>query len=169
MDTLEKLLDRMRMQGLFVPVQTDQAQLPALTTGSRTLSANTAREPVRPILLREDGNGRDQLIETLRFCWNTLHRYGKTSDDFDGIVKTYLNFLGRYPTETVASAFDKYIRHRREFPTPADIIGIIQSRVKRDGAYYTRLCRKIQENAFVTDEELAYMRLYEGEVRNDWE
>ena len=80
-----------------------------------------------------------------------------------------MNFLGGYPTETVASAFDKYIRHRREFPTPADIIGIIQGRVKRDGAYYTRLCRKIQQNAFVDDDELAYMRLYEGQVRNDWE
>jgi hypothetical protein len=169
MDTPEKLFERMRMQGLFVPFQADQAQLPALTTGSRTLSVNTAREPVRPILLREDGHGRDQLIETLRFCWNTLHRYGKTSDDFDGIVKTYLSFLGRYPTEAVASAFDKYIRHRREFPTPADIIGIIEARVKRDGAYYTRLCRKIQENAFVDDDDLAYMRKYEGEVRNDWE
>ena len=89
MDTLEKLLDSMRgrieAEALF---QAAPAQLPALTTGSRTLSANTAREPVRPVLLREDGHGRDQLIETLRFCWNTLHRYGKTSDDFDGIVKT---------------------------------------------------------------------------------
>jgi hypothetical protein len=169
MDTLEKLFDRMRTQGLFVPFQAAPAQLPALTTRSRTLSANTAREPVRPILLREDGHGRDQLIETLRFCWNTLHRYGKTSDDFDGIVKTYLSFLGRYPTEVVASAFDKYIRHRREFPTPADIIAIIQGRVKRDGAYYTRLCRKLQEGAFVDDDDLAYMRLYEGQVRNDSE
>jgi hypothetical protein len=169
MDKITQALDSMRgLVELEALLQPAPAQLPALTTGSRTLSANTAREPVRPTLLREDGHGRDQLIETLRFCWNTLHRYGKTSDDFDGIVKTYLSFLGRYPTDVVASAFDKYIRHRREFPTPADIIGIIQGRVKRDGAYYTRLCRQIQEGAFVTDEELAYMRLYEGQVRNDW-
>jgi hypothetical protein len=170
MDELTKTLDSMRgLIELEALLQPAPAQLPALTTGSRTLSANTAQEPEKPVLLREDGHGRDQLIETLRFCWNTLHRYGKTSDDFDGIVKTYLSFLGRYPTDVVASAFDKYIRHRREFPTPADIIAIIQGRVKRDGTYYTRLCRKIQENAFVTDDELAYMRLYEGQVCNDWE
>ena len=169
MDTLEKLLDRMSMQGLFVPLQAAPAQLPALTTGSRTSSANTAQAPEKPVLLREDGPGRDDLIETLRFCWNTLHRYGKTSDDFDGIVKTWLGILGGYPTRTVAAAFEKYLRNRREFPTPADIIGIIEGRVKRDGAYYTRLCRKIQEGAFVDDDELAYMRLYEGQVRNDWE
>src|ERR1700733_3545182 len=163
MDELTKTLDSMR--GLIEL----EAQLPALTTGSRTLSANTALEPARPILLHEDGHGRDQLIETLRFCWNTLHRYGKTSDDFDGIVKTWLGFLGRYPTEAGASPLKKYTRHRREFPTPADIIAIIQGRVKRDGAYYPRLCRKLQEGAFVDDNDLAYMRLYEGQVRNDWE
>src|SRR3984885_15906300 len=145
MDELTKTLDSMR--GLIEL----EAQLPALTTGSRTLSANTALEPARPILLHEDGHGRDQLIETLRFCWNTLHRYGKTSDDFDGIVKTWLGFLGRYPTKAVASAFDKYIRHRREFPTPADIIAIIQSSVKRDGAYYTHLGRKTQQTVFVDE------------------
>jgi hypothetical protein len=170
METLEKLLDRMQghieLEALLQPAP---AQLPALTTRSTTLSVNTVPGPAKPLLLREDGPGRDNLIETLRFCWNTLHRYGKTSDDFDGIVKTYLNFLGSYPTQDVASAFDKYIRHRREFPTPADIIGIIEGRVKRDGAYYTRLCRQIQEGAFVTDDEHAYMRKYEGQVRNDWE
>jgi hypothetical protein len=170
MDKITQALDSMRgLVELEALLQPAPAQLPALTTESKTLSANTAREPAKPLLLREDGHGRDQLIETLRFCWNTLHRYGKTSDDFDGIVKTWLGFLGGYPTQDVESAFSKYIGHRREFPTPADIIGIIEGRVKRDGAYYTRLCRKIQEGAFVTDDELAYMRKYEGEVRNDWE
>lgn len=170
MDTLETLLDR--MQGHIerqAPLQAAPAPPPALTTRSSSLSASTDPEARKPILLREDGPGRDQLIETLRFCWNTLHRYGKTSDDFNGVVKTWLSFLGGYPTQAVDAAFDKYIRHRREFPTPADIIGIIEDRVKRDGAYYTRLCRKIQEGAFVTDDELAYMRLYEDQVRNDWE
>lgn len=169
MDTLEKILDRMRghieAQVLF---QAAPAQLPALMTRSTTLSVDTVPGPAKPLLLREDGHGKDQLIETLRFCWNTLHRYGKTSDDFEGIVKTYLSFLGGYPTQDVVSAFDKYIRHRREFPTPADIMGIIEGRVQRDGAY-TRLCRQIQEGAFVTDDEYAYMRRYEGQVRNDWE
>jgi hypothetical protein len=170
MDTLEKLLERMQghieRQAMLEAVP---APPPALTTRSTNLSANTAQAPEKPILLREDGHGRDDLIETLRFCWNTLHRYGKTADDFNGVVKTYLSFLGRYPTRAVAAAFDKYIRHRREFPTPADIIGIIEDRVKRDGAYYVRLCRERQEGAFLTDDELAYMRRYEHQVQNDWE
>ena len=170
MDTLEKLLDRMQVHvEREALLQAAPARPPALTTRSRSLSANTAQEPEKPLLLREDGQGRDDLIETLRFCWNTLHRYGKTADDFNGVVKTYLSFLGGYPTRAVAAAFDKYIRHRREFPTPADIIGIIEGRVKRDGAYYIRLCRERQEGAFLTDDEHAYMRRYEGQVRNDWE
>jgi hypothetical protein len=108
------------------------------------------------------------VVEILSFCWKSLHLYGKKSDDFEGLVTVYLGFLGKYPAQKVHDAFEKYIKNRREFPTPSDIIGIIEGRVKRDANVYRNLLKQRKEGVFLGDDEHRYIREYERETMEDW-
>lgn len=108
-------------------------------------------------------------MEILGFCWKSLHLYGKRPEDFEGIVTVYLGFLGKYPAEKVHAAFEKYIRNRREFPTPSDIIAIIEGRIKRDVGVYKNLLKQRREGQFLSDDDHKYIREYEEQTMQDWQ
>lgn len=119
--------------------------------------------------LRESPKGQVQVLDLLEFCWKSLHLYGKKPDDFAGIQETYLAFLSNYEVGKITKAFEKYIRTRTIFPAPADIIGIIEGRIKKDPAIYRNLLAQRRAGAYLMDEEKEYIRKYERQTLNDWE
>lgn len=77
-----------------------------------------------------------------------------------------MRFLGEYPTRKVEEAFETYVKNRSRFPTPNDIIGIIEGRIKRDGFYYNHLIKKAGSRS---REENIYIEKYEKSAAKDWE
>lgn len=74
--------------------------------------------------------------------------------------------LGDFPASEVEEAFAKYLKLRSQFPAPADIIGIITGRIKRDSAYYSRLIKKGDARSY---EEDVYVVKYETQIKQDFE
>lgn len=74
--------------------------------------------------------------------------------------------LADYPASAVESAFKRYVENRSQFPTPADIIGIIKGRIKRDSVYYKALVSRIES---LTGDERIYLQKYEQQTIKDWE
>jgi hypothetical protein len=56
------------------------------------------------------------------------------------------------------------MRNRREFPTPSDIIGIIEGRKKMDAGVYISLTKSRDEGQFLTNEEHNYISNYENQI-----
>jgi hypothetical protein len=79
----------------------------------------------------------------------------------------YLNFLGGYEAQEVVDAFNHYVKHKSEFPTPSDIIGIIEGRIKRDSAYYRKLLTK-QKHSIMLASEAIYIKKYENQLHEEW-
>jgi transcription initiation factor TFIIIB Brf1 subunit/transcription initiation factor TFIIB len=93
--------------------------------------------------------------------------YGKKAEDFEDMAAMYLNFLKDYPVDKVRAAFERYVRNAREFPTPSDIISILEGKVKRDPAYY-RFLIEHRKNNYLTTQQEEYVKKYEKQLFEEW-
>jgi hypothetical protein len=98
-----------------------------------------------------------------------METYSKQAEDFQTINTMFLNFLADKSPKKVVKAFERYVRERTKFPTIADILGIIEERIKPDKVYYMALKKRQQRGEFMGIGEEAYIQKYERQVLNDWE
>ena len=108
------------------------------------------------------------MAELLEQCFHTLELYGKEAEAFPYVILTYERFLGEYPADKIIPAFERYVQTKTRFPAPADIISILEKRVKRDMGYYKELQQK-RRGVGLTPTEWEYLEGYEKQVRNDWD
>jgi hypothetical protein len=93
--------------------------------------------------------------------------YGKNPENFSEINRLFHTLLGKYPAEKTIRALEKWLEDSQEFPTPADIVGII----KRNGLpplskeVYIALSKK--DYGSRTPEDHRYMGRYEEEQRGE--
>jgi hypothetical protein len=59
-------------------------------------------------------------------CLLTLKTYGKQAEQADAVTEIFLEALADYPVETVMNALGKWRKTEQEFPTIADILGLIK-------------------------------------------
>lgn len=98
-----------------------------------------------------------------------MELYGKDESQFETILEFFLSIIGKYEAEDVFMAMGRYVRQRSRFPTPADIVGIIEERVKRDPSYYNTIREKLKKGQNLTAEQSYYLKEYERQALNDWE
>lgn len=120
----------------------------------------------RPKTLGEDPMTQMRVLKILQFCWMTLSLYGKKTDDFDTMAEGFMLILSDYPASDVEQAFKTYLEQRSEFPSPANIIGLVTDRIKRDSIYYAKLVKKGGERDYNED---IYVKKYEQQTLNDFE
>jgi hypothetical protein len=111
---------------------------------------------------------QEVLQKQIKDCMQVLNTYGKKNFDYLPVLKVFIERLGSYNPKQIEEAFNKYIKYRSDFPTPADIISIIEGRIKPDSAVYNNLIRKRREGAFLSYEEEDYISKYEDQVFNEW-
>lgn len=123
------------------------------------------------LALLDDQIGREQVLDTIKYCWKSLKVYGRKPEDFADVAQAFLAFLGSYPAKDVLYAFKHYARNREEFPTPSDIVAILEGRIKRDAVYYKKLRDEAQKKGryALNSEEHNYIMSYEQQVQEDWE
>jgi hypothetical protein len=95
-----------------------------------------------------------------------MELYGKETSQFETVLEFFLTFIGKYEPKEVFDAMKIYVSNRTKFPTPADLIGIMEGRIKRDMIYYSRLLKK---KGNLTNDESYYIQQYELQTQNDWE
>jgi hypothetical protein len=109
------------------------------------------------------------ILKQVKDCMQVLNTYGKKDFDYLPVVKVFIERLGHYGPEKIKKAFDKYVSKRSDFPTPADIVGIIEKRIKPDIAVYQTLIRRRKEGAWLSTDEENYLRSYEEQAINEWD
>lgn len=112
--------------------------------------------------LKDDQTGKKRLDETLLMAYDALKTYGKEPEQLESVKKFFHFALADYPWERIREALAYYIKNNAEFPTPADIVQIIQRGNKPpfDRAVYVSITKKHADQR--TGEEWAYMREYEA-------
>lgn len=94
--------------------------------------------------------------------------YGRAPESTKTISNLFHSLLAPYPAHKVIKAFETWIEKSQEFPTPADIIGLIKrnGRAAITDAQYIAVSKMMGEDRSPADWQL--MRDYEAEKRTGW-
>lgn len=119
--------------------------------------------PQSKVATYDEKEKKSAIITQLAACLAVQRTYGKQAGELHTVVKIFLSDLSEYTGEKVAEAIVKWRKTRQEFPTPADIAGILNPQPRFDSAVYREMIerRKRNEERY-SDAE--YMRKYEASV-----
>lgn len=121
------------------------------------------------VALKDSPEGKEALAVKVYGLFETCKLYGKSPESLEPVIKVFREQLGEYTTEQVVMAFDTHIQRSQEFPTVADIAGLI----RRDGrqsisdAMYVTIAKKDWEDR--TAQEQQAMSDYESERLEGWD
>lgn len=113
-------------------------------------------------VLYESKDAQDRLDGMIAGCFVIQKVYGRQPENVEVINQAFHSVLGKYPANSVIRAFELWLERSQEFPTPADIVGLI----KRNGkppfsqARYVAIQKKDGEHR--TPEDWQYLREYEA-------
>jgi hypothetical protein len=93
--------------------------------------------------------------------------YGRDVESSGGVINLFQRAFARYPAEKVVRALEIWLERKQEFPTPADIIGLIKRNGKEPVAkeIYIDISKKDPE--YRTDEEWVLMKRYRVEQQDE--
>lgn len=122
------------------------------------------------LALSDSPENKDRLDELLAGCFALQKMYGRAPESMETIVVLFHSILGKYPGEKVTRAFEIWLEQSQEFPTPADIIGIIRRNGRQPvpKEIYISISKKDYDSR--TYEEKKLMERYEEEQKSEqWE
>jgi hypothetical protein len=129
---------------------------------------SSAKAPPAPAL-RENRAAQDRLDGLIAGCFVIQKLYGRQPENIEVINQTFHSVLGKYPSDAVMRSFELWLERSQEFPTPADIVGLI----KRNGkpplsqAMYVAIQKKSGEDR--TPADWQYLREYESQQREEFD
>lgn len=111
--------------------------------------------------MKSDPAGKKRIGEAIVLFHDALKTYGKQPEQMESVTKLFMFALADYPVEKIVEAMAYYVRNYTDFPSPADIVQIIERGNKPpfDRAVYTTISKK--HPADRSSDEWAYMRSYE--------
>jgi hypothetical protein len=94
-------------------------------------------------------------------CCAVFPTYGKDEEQLTDALQMFNMCLHDYTAEQIKGAFLAWMKSNKQFPTPADIINLIERGNKPafDRAVYTSISKKQPEDRI--DEEWEYMKDFE--------
>lgn len=94
-------------------------------------------------------------------CLLVQRTYGSQGGDTQKMMAVFLGDLQGYNPEQILGAIQKWRLVSQQFPTPSDIISILNPVPKFDYAVYSRLIKKKDGFENLNGKEWAYIRAYE--------
>lgn len=107
------------------------------------------------------------MLGQLTACAAVQRTYGKQADDIKAVAKIFLADLAGYSAQQISDAMQKWRKQAQEFPTPADIIALLDKKPKLDGNVYGELLNKQKRGEIIGFSESEYMRKYKQAVLNN--
>ncbi len=127
----------------------------------------SSRRELQKLALNESATSMDRLDELLAGCFALQKLYGREVANTGTVIGLFQSMLAKYPAEKVIRAFEIWLEKSQEFPTPADIIGLI----KRNGnpplskEMFIAISKKDGEDR--TPDDWQYLRDYDAEQRGE--
>jgi len=110
-----------------------------------------------------------EILRLLGGCFNAQKTYGQDPSKIKGITKVFEAILSEYPLKSITAAFMTHLKQSVDFPTPADIVSILDPKESLDKPTYIQAKKWLAENkdaVFSLKERdcLDYVRRYEEET-----
>lgn len=93
--------------------------------------------------------------------------YGRAPDSMETVIEVFHGLLAKYPAEKALKAMETWIERSQEFPTVADIVGLIQRNGRPPVSKEIYIAISKKDGADRTAEDWQYMRDYEAEQRGE--
>lgn len=90
--------------------------------------------------------------------------YGKQAENHGAAVDIFVKVMKAYEPARVIQAIKQWILTSPEYPTPADIIGILDPKPKLDRVVYMAISDRLKRGDKITGQEREYLKLYESDV-----
>jgi len=113
--------------------------------------------------LRESKEAQGKLDSLLIGCFAVQKMYGRAPENIEAINQIFHAILGKFKSDKVLKAFEIWLERNQEFPTPADIVSLINRGGKAPitKEVYISICKKDGEHR--TPDEWRLKREYEAE------
>lgn len=113
--------------------------------------------------LKESKQSQSKLDELLAGCFTLQKMYGRAPDSLETVALLFHNMLGKYPADKVIKAFELWLERSQEFPTPADIVGLLRRNGKPPLSKERYIAISKKDGQDRTPDDWQYMREYEKE------
>jgi hypothetical protein len=100
-------------------------------------------------------------------CFLLQKIYGKQPENILAINQLFHTLLGKYESAHVVRAFELWLERSQEFPTPADIIGLIKRKGKQPLSRETYIAISKKDPELRDASDWQFLREYEAEQREE--
>jgi len=110
-----------------------------------------------------------KILEMLNACFVSQKTYGQNPDRIGELVKTFNFILSDYDIDEIRKAFIQHLKYEADFPTPADIIKILDADKVLDKSLYIKATKWLESNKncpYTTQEHeyREYVKKYENKM-----
>lgn len=103
-----------------------------------------------------------QLANALGACLLVQRTYGKQGADIDKITKIFLRVLSDYEPSAVIAAIKRWLQESPEFPTPSDIVKMLNPKQNFDKSLYIKFSKQYAKGEITEfSQGYDYMKDYE--------
>lgn len=139
-----------------------QARTSVQSSQSRQVSSATGKT------LQGDPQGQKEVVLEIHNRFHAMKTYGKAPESLDSIIAVMLRDLEGYPRDKVMAAFKLHAQRSAEFPTTADLIGIIKRNGKPPLRESDVIAIRRKDGELRTPEEWAMLREWDAQAAEGW-
>ncbi|MCE9567469.1 MAG: hypothetical protein K8U57_36165 [Planctomycetes bacterium] len=124
---------------------------------------------MRTPAIRDDAEGKKVLARELYDRFHAMKTYGKAPESLESIVRIFVRDLAAFPLDKIMKAITVHAQRSQEFPTVADISGLIKrgGRAPVTKEVYIAVSRK--EPELRTPDDWKLLREYEADQKEaEW-
>lgn len=121
------------------------------------------------LLLAESSKSKATLDKLILGCFAVQKLYGRDLGNAEHVTDLFHRLLGHYPAEKVLLSFERWLKTSQEFPTPADIIGLIRRNGRPPIRESDIIAIRKKDGEDRTREDWALLREWEKQQQDEWE
>jgi len=101
-------------------------------------------------------------------CFESLNSYGKKESSMETIIGVFEMVLIGYEANQIKEAFREHIRSSRDFPTPSEIVRLIDPPKEWCVEKYRAIKEDIKNDKFVTQKDKNYVKEFLNRNLKGW-
>lgn len=121
------------------------------------------------IALSSNEAGQIAIAKEIHARFHAMKTYGKEPESLSSITATMLRDLSDFPADKILKAFKLHAQRSEEFPTTANIYGLIKRNGKPPLSKETFIAISKKHGEDRTSEDWQYLRDYQAEQNDGWE
>ncbi len=121
------------------------------------------------LALSKDLDGRKSIVEEIHNRFYTMKTYGKEPETLTAITNILLRDLSDFSTDKIMKAFQTHAQRNQEFPTTADLVGLIKRNGKPPLKESDIIAIRKKDGEFRNSAEWAMLREWEAQQTEQWD